>query len=46
MVIGTLSSPLGPHPENDIETYLYYGSTLIAIMTSPIVEWLCPSNQL
>jgi gamma-glutamylcysteine synthetase len=44
--IGTLCSPLGPHLESDIETYLYSGSTLITIKTSPIVGWLCPSSQL
>jgi hypothetical protein len=36
-VIGVLGSPLGPHPENDLETNLYSGSTPIAIKTSPIV---------
>jgi hypothetical protein len=35
--IGALGSPLGPHPESDIETDLYSGSTPIAIKTSPIV---------
>jgi hypothetical protein len=35
-VIGALGSPLGPHPESDIETYLYSGSTLIAIKMSLI----------
>jgi hypothetical protein len=34
--IGALDSPLGPHPESDLETDLYSGSTLIAIKTSPI----------
>jgi hypothetical protein len=34
--IGALGSPLGPHPESDIETDLYSGSTSIAIKTSPI----------
>jgi hypothetical protein len=32
VVIGTLASPLGPHPESDLVTYLYTGSTLIANM--------------
>jgi hypothetical protein len=36
-VIGALSSPLGPHPESDLETYLYSASTPIAIKTSPII---------
>jgi hypothetical protein len=36
--IGALSSPLGPHPESDLETYLYSGSTLIAIKMSLITE--------
>jgi hypothetical protein len=44
--IGALDSPLGPHPESDLETDLYFGSTLIAIKTSPIVGWLCPISQL
>jgi hypothetical protein len=35
--IGTLSSILGPHPENDLETDLYSASTPIAIKMSPIV---------
>jgi hypothetical protein len=35
--IGALGSPLGPHPESDVEAYLYSGSTPIAIKTSPIV---------
>jgi hypothetical protein len=30
--IGTLSSILGPHPESDLVTYIYFGSTLIANM--------------
>jgi hypothetical protein len=34
--IGALESPLGPHPESDLETDLYSGSTLIAIKMSPI----------
>jgi hypothetical protein len=34
--IGALGSPLGPHPESDLETDLYSSSTLIAIKTSPI----------
>jgi hypothetical protein len=45
-VIGVLGSPLGPHPESDLEIDLYSDSTLIAIKTSPIVGWLCPSSQL
>jgi hypothetical protein len=36
--IGTLDSPLGPHPESDLETDLYSGSTPIAINTSPIAR--------
>jgi hypothetical protein len=44
--IGPLGSPLGPHPESDLETNLYPGSTPIAIKMSPIVRWLCPSSQL
>jgi hypothetical protein len=36
-MIGTLCSPLGPHSESDLETDLYFGSTPIAIKTSPIV---------
>jgi hypothetical protein len=32
VAIGALSSPLGPHPESDLPTDLYSGSTLIAIM--------------
>jgi hypothetical protein len=35
-VIGVLGSPLGPHPESNLETDLYSGSTPIAINTSPI----------
>jgi hypothetical protein len=34
--IGALGSPLGPHPESDLETYLYSASTPIAIKMSPI----------
>jgi hypothetical protein len=44
--IGALGSPLGPHPESDLETDLYSGSTPIAIKTSSIVGWLYPSSQL
>jgi hypothetical protein len=36
--IGALGSPLGPHPESDLATDLYSGSTPIAIKTSPIAE--------
>jgi hypothetical protein len=36
-VIRTLDSPLGPHPESDLETDLYSGSTLIAVKMSSIV---------
>jgi hypothetical protein len=36
VAIGALGSPLGPHPECDLETDLYSGSTPIAIKTSPI----------
>jgi hypothetical protein len=35
--IGALGSPLGPHPESDLETDLYSGSTPISIKMSPIV---------
>jgi hypothetical protein len=31
-VIGALDYPLGHHPENDLVTDLYFGSTLIANM--------------
>jgi hypothetical protein len=34
--IETLGSPLGSYPESDLVTYLYSGSTLIAIKTSMI----------
>jgi hypothetical protein len=44
--IGALGSPLGPHPESDLKTDLYSGSTPIAIKTSLITGWLCPSSQL
>jgi hypothetical protein len=37
VAIRTLSSPLGPHLESDLETDLYSGSTPIAIKTSPII---------
>jgi hypothetical protein len=43
--IGALDSPLGPHPESDIVTDLYSGSTLIAIKTSPIAGWLSLTAQ-
>jgi hypothetical protein len=36
VVIGALDTPLGPHPESDLETDLFSGSTPIAIKTSPI----------
>jgi hypothetical protein len=45
-VIGALDSSLGPHPESDLETYLYSNSTPIAIKMSPITGWLYPSSQL
>jgi hypothetical protein len=45
-VIGALCSPLGPHPESDLETNLCSGSTLIAIKTSPITRWIYSSSQL
>jgi hypothetical protein len=32
VAIGALDSPLGIHPESDLETDLYSGSTLIANM--------------
>jgi hypothetical protein len=44
--IGALGSPLASNPESDLETYLYSGSTPIAIKMSPIVGWLCPNSQL
>jgi hypothetical protein len=44
--IGALGSPLGLHPEIDLKTDLYSGSTPIAIKTSHIAGWLCPSSQL
>jgi hypothetical protein len=44
--IGTLGPPLVPHPESDLETNIYSGSTPIAIKMSPITGWLCPNNQL
>jgi hypothetical protein len=34
--IRALDSPLGPHPESDLETDIYSGSTPIVIKTSPI----------
>jgi hypothetical protein len=37
-VIEALGSLLGPHPESDLETYLYSGSTPIAIKMSPVVR--------
>jgi hypothetical protein len=37
-MIGALDSPLGPHPESDLETDLYSISTPIAIKTSLITE--------
>jgi hypothetical protein len=37
-VIGTLGSPLGPHPKSDIEIDLYFGSIPIAIKMRPIAE--------
>jgi hypothetical protein len=46
MVIGVLGSHLGPHAESDLETNLYSVSTPIAIKTSLITGWLCPSSQL
>jgi hypothetical protein len=45
-VIGALGSPLGPHLESDLVIDLYSISTSIAIKTSPITGWLCPSSQL
>jgi hypothetical protein len=45
-MIGALSSPLGPHPESNLVTDLYSGSTPIATKMSPIAGWLCPSSQL
>jgi hypothetical protein len=44
VAIGALGSPLGPHPESDLETDLYSVSTSIAIKTSPIARWLCSSS--
>jgi hypothetical protein len=46
VTIGALGSPLGHHPESDLVTDLYSGSTPIAIKMSPIVGRLCPSSQL
>jgi hypothetical protein len=46
MVIGALGSPLGPHPESDLETDLYSGSTPIAIKTSPIDRMAQPSSPI
>jgi hypothetical protein len=46
VTIEALGSPLGPHPESDLETDLYSGSTPIAIKTSSIAGQLCPSSQL
>jgi hypothetical protein len=46
VMIGALDSPLGPHPESDLETYLYSVSTPIAIKMSLIAEWLYPRSQL
>jgi hypothetical protein len=37
-MIGALGSPLGPHPESNLETDLYFGSTPIAIKISSIAE--------
>jgi hypothetical protein len=45
-VIGALGSPLGPHPESNLEIDLYSDSTPIAIKTNSIIGWLCPSSQL
>jgi hypothetical protein len=45
-VIGALDSPLEPHPESDLETYLYSVSTPIAIKISPIARWLCHSSPI
>jgi hypothetical protein len=42
--IRALDSPLGPHPESDLEIDIYSGSTPIAIKTSLIIGWLCPST--
>jgi gamma-glutamylcysteine synthetase len=36
--IRALSSPLGPHPESDLETDLYSGSTPIATMIGPVTR--------
>jgi hypothetical protein len=45
-VIEALGSPLGPHPESDLEIDLYSSSTSIAIKTSLIAGWLCTNSQL
>jgi hypothetical protein len=37
-MIGASDSPLAPHPESDLETDLYSGSTPIAIKTSLIIK--------
>jgi hypothetical protein len=44
--IEALGSPLEPHPESDLETYLYFGSTLIAIKMSLIDQMAQPSNPI
>jgi hypothetical protein len=43
-MIRALDSPLGPHPESDLEIDIYSGSTPIAIKTGLIIGWLCPST--
>jgi hypothetical protein len=39
-VIEALSSSLGPHPESDLITDQYSGSTPTIIKTGPIARWL------
>jgi hypothetical protein len=39
-VIRALGYPLAPHPESDLVTDLYSGSTPIVIKTSPVAGWL------
>jgi hypothetical protein len=46
VAIEALGSPLGPHPKSNLETDLYFASTLIAIKMNSIAGWLCPSSQL
>jgi hypothetical protein len=45
-VIGALGSPLGSHPESDLETNIYSSSTLIAIKMIPIDQMAQPSSPI